>query len=231
VVTVDIAEGELAAVRAMLDQLRDDVHHEERAAAAAEDQIVVSPVAPRGSPELEAIEVSRRIVQQMAAARRGEILTAEQEALVAAQARVVDARRHAQDLAAAAHRDVAHVLRARFPGVAGPVPPPEAGDDLPHWEAPDDDALEQERLQYEAREAEPFPAMQHWAEPAPARPTEAPAPPVVVVPDDATRAHEQFWREEAQATAARGAGVTPVEVLLPTAALLLLLVAVLLLIH
>jgi hypothetical protein len=212
VVTVDIAEAELAAVRAMLDQLRDDVHHEERAAAAAEDQIVVGPVAPRGSPELEAIEVSRRIVREMAAARRGEILTAEHEAFGEAQARVVDARRHAQDLAAAAHRDVAQVLRARFPGVAGPVPPAEPGNDLPHW-------------------AEPLPAMQHWSEPAPSRPTAAPAPPVVVVPDDTTQAHEQFWREEAQATAARTAGVTPVEVLLPTAALLLLLVAVLLLIH
>jgi len=52
----------------------------------------------------------------------------------------------------------------------------------------------------------------------------------VVVPDDTTQAHEQFWREEVQATAARTLGVTPIEVLLPTAALLILLLAVLLLI-
>jgi hypothetical protein len=194
VVTVDIAEAELAAVRALLDQLRDDVHQEERAAAAAEDQIVVGPaLALRAAPEVEAIEVSRRIVEQMAAQRRGEIRTAEQEALHEAQARVHAAGRHAQDLATAAHRDVAQVLRARFPGVAAPVSPAEAGD-LPHWEASDDALVDDAVL------------------------------------SDATQAHEQFWREEAQATAARATGVAPIEVLLPTAALLLVLFAVLLLI-
>jgi hypothetical protein len=231
VVTVDIAEVELAAVRALLDQLRDDVHHEERAAAAAENQIVAPTTAPRAAPELDAIDVSRRIVEQMAAQRRGEIRTAEQQALIDAQAQVDEARQHAQNLAAAAHRDVAQVLRVRFPGVSGPAPAVDPDVELRHWEERENGAPPRAlRLPDPPAWAEALPPLQHWAEPAPRRwSAVAPTPPVPE-PDETTRAHEQFWREEAQVSAARSTGVAPVEVLLPTAALLLVLFAVLLLI-
>ena len=78
--------------------------------------------------------------------------------------------------------------------------------------------------------AAPLPKLMHWAEPAPAVLPAAVPPASVRARDEVADAHEQFWREEAQATTARAAGVSPIEVLLPTAALLILLLAVLLLI-
>jgi hypothetical protein len=206
VVGVDIAEAELAAVRDLLDQLRADVFTEERAAVAAEQRPVAAPrPAAHPAPEVGAIALSRQIVEQMAAARRGDRRTSEDDAIRLAEAQLAEATRRAADLAAAARREAAELLRTRLDG-APPAPP------HLHW-------------------AEPLPELRHWAAPAPAAPPPAVPAPTVRPADETTQAHEQFWREEAQATAARTAGVAPVEVLLPTAALLLVLVAVLLLIH
>ena len=122
----------------------------------------------------------------MAAARRDELSAAEHAAHHAAEARVLEAQRRAEDLALAARRDAAEILRRQLADDSGSA-----------WTDADEEWLEAEDD---------------------------------VLQRDVTEAHEQFWREEAQATIARTSGVSPVEVLLPTAALLILLLAVLLLI-
>ena len=193
---------------------------EERAAAHAEGHAAVltppeepdSPSAPPG-PEIGAIELSRQIVADMAAARRDELGVAVTAERLAADARVLEARRRADALAEAARRDAREVLRRQLEGesvrisptATAPAPPlsapPLAEEPEPaHWTAADDEWLDAEDT-VAGREG------------------------------PATAAHEQFWREEAQASAARAvSGPSPIEVLLPTAALLLLLIAVLLLI-
>ena len=87
--------------------------------------------------------------------------------------------------------------------------------DLPRW---DDSAPAVQPEPQAARWAVPLPPLPHWAEPAPeVLPAAVPAP---RERDAVAAAHEQFWQEEAQATSARSAGMSPIEVLLPTAALL-----------
>jgi hypothetical protein len=220
VLPVEIAETELSAVRALLEDLRADVSAQEAAAAQAERVVLGSTIDP---DEASALEESTQLVQQLAAVRRAELRALADLARREAEEQVRAAARMAAELSAASRRDAAELLRDRVatgtaaadaaaPLAPPPGPPPAEPSDAPgHW-------------------GEPLPGLQHWAEP----PTEAVAAVVPAAPVrptvEARKAHEQFWREEEQATAARTAGIAPIEALLPTAALVILLIAVLLLI-
>ena len=176
---MEIAEAELLAVRDLLAQLEREVGVERRAAEDAERRSRV--VGSSLDADLDAVERSRRIVEEMAATREASWRTSFEEARVAAEARLAEATRLAEELAAASRRHAEELLAQHLP-----VPPID--------------------------------------------------PPAPVLIAQAADTNEAFWREEAQATAARSAAtkavesIAPIEALLPVLALVLLLVAVLVLI-
>lgn len=196
-VSVDVAEAELVAVRDLLAQLEGEVAAERRAADEADRRSRV--VSSALDVDLDPVEQSRRIVEEMTATRQVAWRASFEEATVAAEARVAEATRLAEELAAASRREVSEILAT---GWVPPAPVPSAA---------------------------PASAPRHLA----------PAAPAAVVPASVTgppSADEVFWREAARATAARAAttkavaAFAPIEAILPTVALVILLIAVLLLV-
>lgn len=178
VVSVEIAEAELRAVRDLLAQLEREVSAEQRAADAAERRS--RSLGSSLEPDLDAVERSRRIVEEMAATRQGSWRPSHEDARLAAEARLAEATRVADELLVAARREVAEIVASGFPP-----------------------------------------------------PADLPAPALIA---QAASTNEAFWREEAAASAARSAATkavesfAPIEAILPTIALVIVLIAVLLLV-
>ena len=225
VVSADIAGPQLAAVRAMLDDLLDEVLDAEWAADTAE--LAAGARAPLGEPADEAIALSQQIVEQMRASRGPELAATVDTARQVAEARVVQASRLASSLSETARQEAAQVLHQALPAEEA---------DLPHWGEPSVAPVPPitpvaPATPTASTAPPPVPAPVTWRAPEADLPHWAdPKPPLPAAPEPA-HVHDQFWREEQQATQARSEAVSPLEILLPTAALLLLLVAVLVLIH
>jgi hypothetical protein len=199
VVSIEIAEAELHAVRDLLAQLEEEVDAEQRAADAAERR--ARPLGSSLDVDLDAVERSRRIVEEMAATRQASWRSSYEEARLAAEARLAEATRLADELLEAAHREVSEIVASGWPAPASTptAAPPPAAD--PHH--------------------------------PPAPPVDLPAPALIA---QAADSNEAFWREAAAASAARSAATkalesfAPIEAILPTIALVIVLIAVLLLV-
>lgn len=243
VVGVAVAQEELLAVRQMLADLQREVEAEEAAADRAER------AAADSATWQEAIDRSRRVVEEMTALREATWRAEYEQAESEARHRLAEAERRVTELAQASHAQAAALLDAtasaptasapsasRFPAPE-PLPAPPAT----RFPVPEAPPVPVNPVAAPVPPIPPAPSsIASSAPPAgpPLAVAPAPSPVSVATPAPAApaaevdAAHEAFWREEAAASAARAArtGWTPTELVLPTVALVMILAAVLLLV-